>query len=171
MKKFIVLMMIATTAFFTGCEGPEGPQGPQGITVEAEVFELLSVDFEADNNGEYSIYEILDPQILASDVLLIYRMTGTIDSNTPIWQPLPRTLFLDEGELDYDYDFSQEDFTIYAGGTYDLSTTPEYINNQTFRIVVIPGRFSRTTSQVDLSDYNAVARAYNIEEKDVVRIN
>jgi hypothetical protein len=43
----------------------------------------------------------------------------------------PRTLFLTEGELDYDFDFS-EDFTIYAGGTYDLSATPQYIDNQTF---------------------------------------
>jgi hypothetical protein len=73
----------------------------------------------------------INSQIFASDVILIYRMSGTIDSNTPIWQLILRTLFLTEGELDYDFDFS-EDFTIYAGGTYDLSATPQYIDNQTF---------------------------------------
>jgi hypothetical protein len=25
------------------------------------------------------------------------------------------------------------------GGNYDLSTTPSYLNNQTFRIVIVPG--------------------------------
>src|SRR5690606_29359851 len=140
-----------------------------GGNVEAEVFELINVDFSLNNNGEYTIFRNLN--ILDSDVVLIYRMAGTIDAQTPIWQLLPRTLFLDEGELDYDYDFSSEDFTIYAGGTYDLSTTPQYLNDQTFRIVIIPGSFNRRSSAVDYNDYNAVMQAFGLEGKEVVRIN
>jgi hypothetical protein len=103
---------------------------------------------------------------------LIYRLSGTIDSSTPIWQLIPRTLYLNQGELDYDYDFSREDFKIYAGGTFDLALAPQYIQNQTFRIVIIPGYFSgRSAKKVDKNDYNAVIKAYNINDTNVKILN
>lgn len=138
----------------------------------SEVFELRNVDFSYDsNNGEYYIYRNLNPTIYASDVVLIYRLTGTINSSTPIWQLIPRTLYLSQGELDYDFDFSKQDFTIYANGTYNLSLTPNYIYNQTFRIVIIPGYFSdRNAQQIDFNDYNAVVKAYKIDESKVKEI-
>jgi hypothetical protein len=97
-------------------------------------------------------------------------MAGTINPQTPIWQLIPRTLFLDEGELDYDYDFSAVDFTIYAGGTFNIATTPQFINNQTFRIVIIPGYFSKGSS-IDYNDYNAVIKAFNIDDSNVTVLN
>lgn len=138
----------------------------------SEVFELRNINFGFDAQNGYSIYQTLNPQIFASDVILIYRLSGTIDSSTPIWQQIPRTLYLNEGELDYDFDFSKEDFTIYAGGTYDLALTPSYINNQTFRIVIIPGYFSNKMKGggVDLSDYNAVVKAFHIDESKIIKM-
>ena len=135
----------------------------------SEVFELRNVNFGFDGGNNYSIYQTLNPQILASDVILIYRLSGTINSTTPIWQQIPRTLYLPEGELDYDFDFSKQDFTIYAGGNYDLTLTPTYINNETFRIVVIPGYLSNkmASSTIDLSDYNAVIKSYNIDDSKI----
>ena len=99
-------------------------------------------------------------------------MSDVIDSNTPVWQLIPRTLYLSGGdELDYDYDFSREDFTIYADGTYNLSETPEFIFNQTFRIVIIPGYFSnRSAQQIDFNDYDAVLEAYGINPASIKRI-
>lgn len=167
MKKLFLLFAAVGVMSFTGCEGPEGPAG---TNIEAEVFELRNVSFSLDNNDQYTIYRILDPVIYDSDNIVVYRMSGLIDSNTPIWQPIPRTLFLNEGELDYDYDFSLEDFTIYAGGTYNLAITPQYINNQTFRIVILPGYFSNKSAGVDLEDYNAVAAAYGIKEANIRQI-
>ncbi len=152
-----------------------GMIGLQSCTVNenndtiSEVFELRNVDFAYSGANGFTIYRTLNPQINASDVILIYRLSGTIDSSTPIWQQIPRTLYLDEGELDYDFDFSKEDFTIYAGGTYDLTLTPSYISNETFRIVIVPGYLSnRSSNTVDLSDYNAVIKAYNIDDSKVI---
>ena len=134
----------------------------------SEVFELRNINFSFDGGNSYSIYRTLNPQIYASDVVLIYRMSDLIDSNTPVWQLIPRTLYLQQGELDYDFDFSKEDFTIYAGGTYDLALTPSYINNETFRIVIVPAYLSnKGASKVDFSDYNAVIKAYNIDESKI----
>jgi hypothetical protein len=53
----------------------------------AEVFELKNVDFSYNATDGYTIFiEALTPQIFASDVILIYRMSGTIDSTLFIWQ-------------------------------------------------------------------------------------
>jgi len=73
--------------------------------------------------------------------------------------------------LDYDYDFSREDFKIYAGGTYNLALSPAYITNQTFRIVIIPGYFSSKKQAVDLNDYNAVIKAYGLDDTHVKVLN
>lgn len=135
----------------------------------AEVYELRNVNFGFDGGNSYSIYQKLTPQIAPSSSILIYRMSDVIDSSTPVWELIPRTLYLNEGELDYDFDFSREDFTIYAGGTYDLTLTPGYLSNQTFRLVIIPGYASNKMSNVDLSDYNEVVNAFHIDEsKEVV---
>lgn len=97
-KKNILLLFIVITSSFVSCSyqespiGPQGPQGPTGYSAESEVFELRNVNFELDINNEYSIYRQLNPQILLSDNILIYRMSGTINSQTPIWQLIPRTI-------------------------------------------------------------------------------
>lgn len=141
----------------------------------AEAFELRNVNFGLDPIDGYIIRDTFNPQIFSSDVVLMYRLSGTINSSTPIWQQIPRTLFLPEGELDYDFDFSSQDFTIYAGGTYDLALTPTYINNETFRIVIVPAYLSNKTTSagkqtVDFSDYNAVVKAYNIKESNIKQL-
>ncbi len=169
MKKIITLLAVIGLLSLQACTGPEGPPGVPGEDgLIAEVFELKNVDFTYDATDGYLIYQKFTPNIYASDVVLIYRLSGTVNSSTPIWQPIPRTLFLTQGELDYDFDFSKEDFTIYAGGTYNLSLTPQYLNDQTFRIVIVPGSFS---ASLNTSNYEAVMAALNVNESQIQKIN
>ena len=170
MKKIFLILLIFAFFGFVGCTGQDGAPGRDGQDgqngIISEVFELRNVNFGNTGNG-YQIFQNLTPNIFASDVILIYRLSGTINNNTPIWQPIPRTLFLQEGELDYDFDFSKQDFTIYARATYALSLTPQYITNQTFRIVLVPGAFSdRLRANVS---YNELIARYNINDS-VVRV-
>jgi len=139
----------------------------------SEVFELKNVDMIFNNStGGYFIYRELNPQIFPSDVILIYRMSDLINSTTPVWQLIPRTLYLNGGdELDYDFDFSRLDFTIYASGNYDLFNTPEYIFNQTYRIVIVRGFFSpRSSSTIDYNNYDEVIEHYNINDKNIKQL-
>lgn len=169
MKKITLILAFIGMITLQGCTSNDDNVDNDTIS---EVFELQNINFGFDTQNGYNIYQTLNPQIRLDDVILIYRLSGTIDSSTPIWQLIPRTLYLNEGELDYDFDFSQEDFTIYAGGTYDLTLTPNYINNQTFRIVIIPGYFSnKMKSGVDLSDYNAVVNAFHIDQSKIKVLN
>ncbi|HRB70447.1 hypothetical protein [Flavobacterium sp. WV_118_3] len=169
MKKIILLLTVVAAFVIQGCEGPEGPQGPvgpPGDTISA-VYEFQNVSFSYNSTDGYVFYRQI-PGMYQSDVMLIYRMNGTVNSTTPIWQQIPRTLYLPQGELDYDFDFTRTDFNIYAGGNYDLSLTPAYLTNQTFRVVIVPGYFANKGGKsVDYSDYNAVIKAYNIDDSKV----
>lgn len=173
MKKIFLLLAVVGITGLSSCEGPQGPPGPPGYTAESEVFELLNVNFNFNNQDGYTIYQQLVPQILPSDVVLIYRLSGTINPQTPIWQLIPRTLYLPQGELDYDFDFSAVDFTIYAGGTYNLALTPQFIQNQTFRIVIIPGYFSKSANGegVNYENYDEVIKKFNIDDSHVKVLN
>lgn len=168
MKRLFSILPLAILFIFSACTGDDGAPGPQGPPGrESEVFELQNINFTLNSSNEYTIFRELNPQLLNSDNILIYRLAGTINPTTPIWQLIPRTLFVPAGEVDYDFDFSRVDFTIYAGGTFNLATTPEYITNQTFRIVIVPGFFSKSANAVDTSDYNAVIKAYGINDKNI----
>ncbi|WP_432671294.1 hypothetical protein [Flavobacterium sp. SM2513] len=176
MKRIILFFAVIGLTTLSSCDGDTGPRGPQGLPgvgdgdTISEVFELQNVNFQLNQNNEYTIFQELNPVIFDSDVILIYRMSGTINAQTPIWQLIPRTLFLNEGELDYDFDFSAVDFTIYAGGTYNLASTPQFIQNQTFRIVIVPGYFSKGNN-LDFNDYSAVVKAFNIDETNITVLN
>ena len=171
MKKITLLIAFIGMIGLQGCTGPQGAQGVPGQNGQdgllSQVIELQNVNFGYDSTNGYTIYRTLSPSIYVSDNILVYRLTGTIDSNTPIWQLIPRTLYLSQGDLDYDYDFSKVDFTIYAGGTYNLALTPSYLTNQTFRIVILPGYFINKSKQIDTSNYYEVIKAYNIDDSNV----
>lgn len=164
MKKIIAILAVIGMFSVQSCT----TQDIDNDTI-SEVFELKNVNFVYNaTNDEYKIYQTFNPNIFASDVVLIYRLSDAIDSNTPVWQLIPRTLFLTQGELDYDFDFSKEDFTIYAGGNYNLSLTPQYLNNQTFRIVIVPGSFS---TSINKNNYLEVMNTLNLKEAQVQKIN
>ena len=164
MKKIIAVLVVMIS--LQGCTTDNGLVVNNNTI--SEVFEIKNVNFGYDLIDGYAIYQKFTPAIYPSDVVLIYRLSGTIDSSTPIWQLIPRTLFVVQGKLDYDYDFSKEDFTIYAGGNYDLALTPSYLNNQTFRIVIVPGAFS---ANLKTSNYEDVMARLNINESQIQKIN
>ena len=170
MKKITLVLAFIGMITLSGCTVNEiVDKDIQDNDTVAEVFELRNVNFGSLNNFNYEIYKPLNPNILSSDQILIYRMSGTINSSTPIWQLIPRTIYFSNGdELDYDFDFSRIDFTISASGTYALNLRPEYINNQTFRIVIIPGYFS---GKMDYSNINNVMEMIGKTEVDVKMMN
>ena len=156
------------------------------------LFSLLLFSCDSNDNDDYDTYSVVydvtdnftagtpyyisrtfNNAIPDSDVVLVYRLSAT-DNGASVWQLLPRTLYLDEGELDYDFDFTKYDVLIKAGGTIDLDNQSSsfknaYLNNQTFRIVIVPASYGRSAngSGIDYSDYNSVIKTYGINDKNV----
>ena len=175
MKKIITLFAVTGMFILQGCTIENDPDAVDNDTI-AEVFQLNNASFNFNLEDGFNIYQELNPVLFDEDVILIYRKIGVINAtNAPIWQLIPRTINLENGrELVYDFDFSIEHFIIYVKGNYDERLTPQYLNNQTFRIVIVPGSKSgsaRFRSKNDFSDYNAVIKKYNIDDKNVKFLN
>ncbi|MFH6966798.1 hypothetical protein [Flavobacterium sp. FlaQc-28] len=170
MKKILTLFAVVGLIAFTSCEGPEGPPGRDALMPEA--FEISNVNLGRVADNEYNLkstfkFEIGD-NLFDDETVLIYRLTGVINPTTPVWQLLPRTIYFNDGnELDYDYDFSKVDFIITARGTYNLLTKPEYIQNQTFRVVIIPSDLAKT---VNTSNFSEVMSAAKLNESQIQEI-
>ncbi|WP_417427628.1 hypothetical protein [Halpernia sp.] len=171
MKKIVSLAIIGLLAFSVlSCDRTnDNVQQVQDNDTYSTAYDLNNVSFVKDNNGDYTISRNFNNPLVESDVVLIFRKSGTTNNGSPVWQSIPRTLYLTQGELDYDYDFSRVDIQIYAGGTFDPGLAPTYINNQTFRVVVVPAATGskNTNANVDLTNYESVAKFYNIKESNV----
>ncbi|KRD58460.1 hypothetical protein ASE40_19225 [Flavobacterium sp. Root935] len=170
MKKILTLFAVVGLIAFSSCEGPEGPPGQDGLTGEA--FEILNTNFSFNATDGYFISGTFQSKVggdlFDDETVLIYRLKGTIDAQTPIWQLIPTTLYFNNGdEITYDYDFSRKDFQIYAGANYDLAETPSYVNNQSFRIVIIPSALAKT---VNKNNFNDVMSVLKLKESDVQKI-
>lgn len=166
MKKIILLLAVVGIFGFQSCTGPEGPQGQPGYNVEAEVFEITA-DFLPSTN--FSTLIPLNPTILSSDMVLVYRLYD-IYNGDDVWRLIPQTVYLPQGEFDYNYDFTKNDINIFLDSDFDLTTlSAQWSQNQTFRIVIIPGYFSNK-SAIDTNDYNAVIKGFNIDDSAVKRL-
>lgn len=166
MKKLFPFLLVLITSFFLfNCKEDDDVQ----VQVDyPAVYDLRNVNFSYNATDGWTYGQSFTNPLLDQDYVVIFRQTGT-SGNTPVWQQIPRTLYLDQGELDYDFDFSKNDFMIYAGGTYDLSTTPQYLNNQTFRVVLVPAVFGKNATLEDLKklSYEEIIAKYNIDESKV----
>lgn len=166
MKKLFPFLLLFITSFILfNCKEDDEVQ----VHVDyPAVYDLRNVNFSYNATDGWTYGQSFKNPLLDQDYVVIFRQTGT-SGNAPVWQQIPRTLYLDQGELDYDFDFSKNDFMIYAGGTYDLSTTPQYLNNQTFRVVLVPAVYGKNANLEDLKklSYEEIIAKYNIDESKV----
>lgn len=168
MKKILSLLVLASI-FFVSCEGDPGPQGPpgqDGVNVVGQTFEA-TVDF----GSEYSVFVEIPSgvEVLDSDVILVYLLES-VEDGEDVWSLLPQTFYLEGGgEVQYNYNHTTFDVNIYLHGNIDLDELgPEFTDDQTFRMVVVPSDFA-LNSNVDLSNYQSVKAALNLSEKNITK--
>jgi hypothetical protein len=170
MKKIITLLAVIGMFGFQSCEGSEGPPGEDGLI--AEVIEVKGSSFDA-NNGYRKRFD-LNPEIYPGDMVLVYRLVA-IENGVKVWTALPESDYYNDGSLffNYNFEFTRFDVDIFIKG-FELNTIPSNVRiNQTFRIVIIPGDGENLTSKkvINLNDYNAVIKAYNIDDSNVKKLN
>ena len=189
MKKINTILGTFLLLFIVACEGPEGPPGfdglpgPQGIQgppgEEGRVIELDGVNFDfiaADNlySALIAFSEITTFEVLESDAVLIYRFDGTVELNdgstADAWSQLPQSFFLPEGTLQYVFAHTFVDFEIFIDGNFDLSAISSvFTDNQSFRIVILPGQFA-SSSRMDTSSLSNVMSALGIDENQITKV-
>ena len=185
MKSTLLFLTACLSLIFVSCEGPTGPpgfdgrdgldglDGQDGINILGQVLEIEG-DFNAGN--EYAIfYEFPQTvEVFESDIVLVYILWDqTEDGNgetVDIWRLLPQTRILDQGLLQYNFDHTFLDVSVFLESDFDLGTlTAGDTDNQIFRIAIMPSDFN-STAKLNTSDLNAVMSSLNVSEKDIERV-
>ncbi|MDX1542503.1 MAG: collagen-like protein [Christiangramia sp.] len=166
MKRILSILILASL-FLVSCEGDPGPQGPpgeDGLNIVGQTFEA-TVDLTA---PEYSVFVEIPSavEVLDSDVILVYLLES-VEDGADVWSLLPQTFYLEDGEVQYNYNHTTFDVNVYLHGTVNLDDLgPEFTDDQTFRMVVVPSDFA-LNSGVDVSNYQSVKAALNLSEKNI----
>ena len=149
MKYLTTTISLFALLLFNACEGPQGDPGPQGPPGEpAEVgfvMQWSGFDFTASNDYrvllEFSEFTLNGEafQALEDEVVLVFLDWSSPTDDVTIWRSLPQTLIVEEGLLQYNYDFSRFDVEIFLDADFDLSTLPaDDTDNWRARVVVLP---------------------------------
>lgn len=165
-KKITLILAFIGMITLQSCSNDDPQPVGDGDTI-SEVFEYTNINFQP---NDYTVVLNFPHAIFTSDMVLLYRLSGTFQGED-IWKSVPETYFFNDGTLDfrYDFDFTRYDAEVYMEG-YDLPGLSSSVRlNQVFRVVVIPANFGKN-STVNLNDYNAVVRAYNIDETKIIKV-
>lgn len=183
MNRIKMIFGIVIAALTLSCEGPpgfdgrdglDGLDGLDGVNILGKVVEVEGT-FEAAN--DYSIFFEFpqEVEVFESDLVLVYLLfeqTDDPDGGEPIdvWRLLPQTRILDQGLLQYNYDHSFLDVTIFLESDFDLSTLPAGdTDNQIFRIAVVPAEFG-TDSNIDTTNLTSVMSALQTDSNSIEKI-
>ena len=174
MKKLFTLFTFAFFIVLSSCEGPQGPPGPPGLNgangqdggiFVANAFEIV-IDFNEQNN-----YEFIEPygfEVFPADVTLVFILWEEFEG-TEVWRLLPQSVQFPDGNLGYNYDFTQQDVRFFLDGTTDFSILGnEWTQNQIFRVVVVP---ADNVGRTNLTDLDAIMEIYGITEFEKRRGN
>ncbi len=163
MRKIFLLLSVVGTLAFTSCDNDDDVYIDNDTI--SEVFEVANVNFV--DTGDYTVTIPLNPTIYSSDVILVYRLSGTDPLGDDIWEQVPTRYYLDEGTLDYFTDFSVNSVAIYLDADFDPILRQDFSLNQVFRIAIVPGYFSDT---VNVNDYDAVMSALSAGGSQQVKV-
>jgi hypothetical protein len=183
MKTITKLLFLSVLVIFAACQGEPGPPGRDGIdgrdgqdgeSFLGAVFEIEG-DFTSEN--DYSLYFEF-PQtttVYESDIVLVYILWEQAEDDygdlLDVWRLLPQTVVLDDGVLQYNYDFTFLDVLVFLEGTLDLSTLlPAESDDQVFRIVVLPADYA-ISSTLDVTDYDQMMKSLGINKGLVQKID
>jgi hypothetical protein len=185
MKKTTLILGAFLSLFFISCEGPQGPpgfdgfdgrdglDGQDGINILGKVIDIEG-DFTPEN--DYSIFFEFPQtvEVFESDVVLVYLLWDqTTDGNgdpVDIWRLMPQTRILDQGLLQYNYDYTFFDVSLFLEADFDLSILPAGdTDNQVFRIAILPAEFG-VGSKLDKSNIESVMQALGVKENEVQKI-
>ncbi|MDC6352024.1 collagen-like protein [Zeaxanthinibacter sp. PT1] len=182
MKRFTIMITAVMSLIFLACEGPAGPPGPpgfdgfdgadgaDGVNILGQVIEIEG-SFTPQN--DYTIfYEFPQTvEVFESDVVLVYILwEQTEDGNgeaVDIWRLLPQTRILNEGLLQYNYDHTFFDVSMFLESDFDLSLLPPGdTQNQVFRIAILPADYVQSNN-IDTANLDAVMKQLQFPESQV----
>ncbi len=183
MKKFSLVFGVFLTLFLISCEGPVGPpgfdgrdgqDGQDGVNILGSVIDIEGT-FSEDNDFTIA-YEFPNTiEVFETDIVLVYLLWAqTEDGNgelVDIWRLMPQTRILNQGLLQYNFDHTFFDVTMFLEADFDLRVLlPGDTDNQVFRIAILPADSISGKSSLDKSNITEVMNYLGVSEKDIQKI-
>lgn len=168
MRKITALLLIL---FIVSCEGNPGPIGPEGPP--GPVGQGFEVQASFSQSNDYTqIFAFPDDiEVLQTDIVAVYLL-WEVDPETgnDVWQPLPVSVFFNDGELQYAFDHSVADVKLFLTGDTDLSTVgDEYTQDQIFRVAVLPVDYVQSNN-IDIKNMEEVMNAIEVNETKRIKL-
>lgn len=165
MKKIFLLLSIVSVFGLTACSNDDDRVDHDTFP---ETFETKPITFLENTPGVSQVVIPLVPKILASDVVLVYRLSGVNNLGNDIWEPIPTSYDLPQGRLNYNFDFSVDDVVVYLNTNFSFSLRPDFTASQIFKIALVPGFVAKDLKS---NDYNVVMSALeNAKVKGNIKI-
>jgi hypothetical protein len=186
MKHLSVFLSLALAVTALSCEGPVGPPGPpgfdgndglDGVNILGQVYDIEG-DFTPPNYSILSVFSEDAPslEVFETDVVLVYILWEQLEDDLggppiDVWRLLPQTLLIPgQGTLQYNYDHTFLDVSIFLDADFELSTlAPGDTDNQIFRIAILPAD-GLSGAKLDVSNMQAVLDHLQIQEDRIPRI-
>ena len=173
MKTITNLLLALTLIMMVSCEGPPGPPGVDGLNGDNLLGTVIEIEDDFTLANGYLIYYAFpnNLKVYDGDVVLVYILWETAKTNngktTDVWRLLPQTVVLNDGVLQYNFDYTTADVQIFLEGTTNFShLLPAETKNQIFRIVILPAAFLKKTN-IDYKDYNAVMNSMKLDSEQL----
>ena len=172
MKTIITAVLFSAAVLFTSCEGPMGPPGLDGLDGDTFIGSIFEIEGDFTASNDYTLYFEFPAnfEIYNSYVVLVYILWEQANG-VDVWRLLPQTVVLNEGVLQYNFDYTVNDVQVFLEGTIDFNTLlPAEWQNQIFRIAVLPADFAKNQT-VDLNNLNSIIQSPQIKFNALEKIN
>ncbi len=170
MKKILLLVTVISLLFVSctsevGPPGPPGAPGEDGINILGQIFEVV-VDFNSNNDFSFLVDIPNEIEVFDTDVVIAYILIDVIDG-VDVWEPLPQTLFFDEGILLYGFNHTFQDVLFFLDGTVYLDDLhPDLTQDQVFRVAVLP---ADAAQDMDLNNFESIMNS--LQDQEILRVN
>lgn len=175
MRKIFPFMMLALGSFFIySCDSNDDVIVQQGDDYDT-YSQMRDITGSLNSSNNYAINVPIN--ISNTDVVLVYRKVEGV------WQALPKNYYLNDvnglpfgRELEYNFVFDTQTVQIRTESNFNQTTeisaseNNQYLANQTFRVVLVPASAAKMSNSVDLTDYNAVVKYFNLDASKIKTI-
>ncbi len=171
MKKITTILLILAAVIITSCEGPMGPPGLPGQDGDALIGTIFEIEGDFTPQDEYRLYFDFpnDFVIYDTDIVLVYILWEVVEG-MDVWRLMPQTVVLNEGIIQYNFDYTVNDVQVFLEFTIPEDDLHEdETDNQVFRIAVLPADFMANKS-FDENDFNSILKSPELKldiNKDV----
>jgi len=173
LRTFKIIFPVAFVLFFISCVEDDGNLTVVEDGTLGQVFEVVA-NFNQANEFSSLFSFPNNLEVFEADQALVFLLEDVIDNGdgttTDVFTPVPQSFFLNQGTLQYGFNHTFEDVSLFLTANFDLTTlSDDFTQNQIFRIVVLPGEFAQSFNG-EFQNFELLMNSLNKSNRDIIKI-